>query len=148
MTDNHVVPRSLLGTARKAAPPNGGAALRQPVKEPPAFRKRKLGFSVIWMVTNKYQCENGALPAPLGQLFQVHGNIFKPDPSGDGGQASVMCITHGVFLFCIRKNPLNGFFSLGVNSFAPLYSHRILLCKGNFCTAPVCFGTFGCPSGR
>ena len=28
----YVVPRSLLGTARKAAPPNGGAALRQLVK--------------------------------------------------------------------------------------------------------------------
>ena len=29
----YVVPRSLLGTARKAAPPNGGAALRQLVKK-------------------------------------------------------------------------------------------------------------------
>ena len=29
----YIVPRSLLGTARKAAPPNGGAALRQLVKK-------------------------------------------------------------------------------------------------------------------
>ena len=29
----YVVPRSLLGTARKAAPPNGGAVLRQLVKK-------------------------------------------------------------------------------------------------------------------
>ena len=28
-----------------------------------------------------------------------------------------MCITHGVFLFRIRKDTLNGFFALGVNSF-------------------------------
>ena len=30
----YVVPRSLLGTARKAAPPNGGAALRQRLDKP------------------------------------------------------------------------------------------------------------------
>ena len=30
----------------------------------------------------------------------------------------MVCITHGVFLLRIRKDPLNGFFSLGVNSLA------------------------------
>ena len=145
----------------------------QPVKEPQLSESESWGFPVIWMVTNKYQCENGALPTPLCQLFQIHGSIFKPHPSRNPGQTSVVCVTHGVFLFCICKNPLNGLLFAGHKSacpsrsfecspqcpgiparcgwcipFAPLYSHRILLCKGNFCTTPVCFGTFGCPSGR
>lgn len=54
----------------------------------------------------------------MGQLFQIHGNTFKPDPSGNGGQASVVCITHRVFLFRIRKDPFNGLFSLGINLLA------------------------------
>ena len=62
--------------------------------------------------------EKGVLPAPVCQLFQVHGSQFKPDPSCDGGQASVVCITHCVFLFCIRKDTLNGLFALCINSFA------------------------------
>ena len=49
---------------------------------------------------------------------QIHGSKFKPDPSGDGGQASVMCITHGVFLLRIRKDSFNGFFSLRINLLA------------------------------
>jgi len=54
----------------------------------------------------------------LGQFFQIHGSKLEPDPSGNCGQASVVCITHGVFFFRIRKDPLNGFFSLGVNLLA------------------------------
>ena len=30
----------------------------------------------------------------------------------------MVCITHGVFLFCIRKDPFNGLFSLCINLFA------------------------------
>ena len=40
--------------------------------------------------------EKGVFPAPFSQLFQIHGNIFKPDPSRYSGQTSVMCISHGV----------------------------------------------------
>ena len=36
------------------------------------------------------------------------------------GHASVVCITHGVFLFRIRKDPFNGFFPLRINPFALL----------------------------
>ena len=49
---------------------------------------------------------------------QIHGSKFKPDPSGDGCQASVMCITRGVFLLRIRKNPFNGLISLCINPLA------------------------------
>ncbi len=28
------------------------------------------------------------------------------DPGGNRGQPSIRCITHCVFLFCIRKDPL------------------------------------------
>ena len=56
---------------------------------------------------------------------QIHGSKFKPDPSGDGGQASVVCITHGVFLLRIRKDPFNGFFSLCIN-FLPRSVFRML----------------------
>ena len=93
-------------------------AFSQSVKEPQLLEGKSWSFPVIWMVTNKYQCKNGDIPTPLCQLFQIHGSIFKPDPSRNGGQASVVCITHGVFLLRIRKDPLNGFFSLGVNSLA------------------------------
>ena len=62
--------------------------------------------------------KNGSIPLPNSDLFEIHGSIFKPDPSRNGGQASVVCVTHCVFLFRIRKDPLNGFFSPGVNSFA------------------------------
>ena len=49
---------------------------------------------------------------------QIHGSKFKPDPSGDGGQASVICITHRVFLLRIRKAPFNGLISLCINLLA------------------------------
>ena len=59
--------------------------------------------------------EKGVLPTPICQLFQVHGSEFKPDPSCDGGQASVVCITHRVFLLRVCKDPFNGFFALRIN---------------------------------
>ncbi len=92
--------------------------MRQAVKKPQLSESESWGFPVIWMVTNKYQCKNGALPTPLCQLFQIHGSIFKPHPSRNPGQTSVVCVTHGVFLFRICKNPLNGLFSLGINLLA------------------------------
>ena len=69
----------------------------------------------------------------MGQFFQIHGSIFQPDPSCNCGQASVMCITHRVLLFRVRKDPLNGFFALRINLFAhfclpdALYDIQILL---------------------
>ena len=63
-------------------------------------------------------CKNGVLPTPLGQFFQIHGSKFEPDPSSDCGQASVMCITHRVFLFRICKDTFDGLFPLGVDRLA------------------------------
>ena len=51
-----------------------------------------------------------AIPFPGGQLFQIHGSKLKLDPSCDAGQASVVGITHGVFFFCVGKDPFNGLF--------------------------------------
>ena len=92
----------------------------QSVKEPLLSASESRGSSVSCWEMNKNEGENGVLPTPLGQFFQIHGSIFKPDPSCDCGQASVVCITHCVFLFCIRKDTLNGLFALCINSFAQL----------------------------
>ena len=62
--------------------------------------------------------DGGGPPVPEGQLFQIHGNIFQPDPSRNSGQTSVVCISHGVLLLCVGKDTLNGFFSLGAELFA------------------------------
>ena len=67
-------------------------AVLQSVKEPLLSCGESGGSLAIWGKISEYQLENGAPPAPLGQLFQIHGNIFKPDPSGNGGQASVVCM--------------------------------------------------------
>ena len=59
--------------------------------------------------------ERGMSPCfPSGQLFEVHGSKFKPHPVGNWNQTTVVCITHGVLFFRIRKNPFNGFFAFGV----------------------------------
>ena len=68
----------------------------------------------------------GVIPTPNCQLFQIHGSIFKPDPSCNGSQTSVMCITHSVFFFCISKYSLNGFFSLLVDFFCFLRLSQLL----------------------
>ena len=65
----------------------------------------------------------------MGQLFQIHGNIFKPDPPCDCGQASVVCITHCVFLFCIRKDTLNRLFPSLVH---PLVDRSVTGIVGQF----------------
>lgn len=54
----------------------------------------------------------------MGQLFQIHGSKLEPDPSGNCGQASVVCITHCVFLFRIRKDPFHGLFPLCIDLLA------------------------------
>ena len=90
----------------------------QSVKEPPLSRSKSGGILAVRGKTNEYKTKNGVFPTPLSQLFQIHGSKFKPDPSGDGGQASVVCITHGVLLLRIREDPFNGLFSLCVNLFA------------------------------
>lgn len=89
----------------------------QLVKEPLLSCGESGGSVAIWEKISKYQLGNGGPPTPICQLFQIHGSKFKPDPSGDGGQASVVCITHGVFLFCVRKDPLNGLLALCINFF-------------------------------
>ena len=94
--------------------------ISQSVKEPLLSASESRGSSVSCWEMNKKEGEIGVLPTPLGQFFQIHGSIFKPDPSCDCGQASVVCITHCVFLFCIRKDTLNGLFALCINSFAQL----------------------------
>ena len=45
---------------------------------------------------------------PPGQFFEIHGSKFKLHPVGYLGQASALGITHGVFLFCVGKDPFNG----------------------------------------
>ena len=92
----------------------------QTVKEPPISSSEIGGFSAKWRKSERKSVETEALPAPVCQLFQIHGSKLKPDPSCYGGQASVMRITHGVFLFCIRKDPFYRFLALCVNVFGTL----------------------------
>ena len=115
----HLIPALFLPNIQKYSQ---GRALRvfQSVKEPLLSASESRGSSVSCWEMNKNEGEIGVLPTPLGQFFQIHGSIFKPDPSCDCGQASVVCITHCVFLFCIRKDTLNGLFALCINSFAQL----------------------------
>lgn len=46
-----------------------------------------------------------------GEFFEIHGNEFKLDPFGDLEQASVLREAHGVFFFCVGKNPLDRLFA-------------------------------------
>lgn len=56
-------------------------------------------------------------PFPISQHFQIHGSKFKPDPVCHLGQTAVHGITHGVFFFCVCKDPLNGLLALLVERF-------------------------------
>ena len=40
----------------------------------------------------------------------IYGSKLELHPVCHLGQTSVLCITHGVFLFLSCKDPLNGFF--------------------------------------
>ena len=53
-------------------------------------------------------------PLPTGQLFQIHGSKLKIHPVCYLDQASVLCITHSVFFFCVRKDAFNRLFPLVV----------------------------------
>ena len=50
-------------------------------------------------------------PFPPCHFFEVHGSKFKLHPFCYLGQASVLCITHRVFFFCICKDSFNRFFA-------------------------------------
>ena len=49
--------------------------------------------------SKQYPREKGVLSTPIRKFFQICGSIFKPDPSCDCGQASMVCISHCVLLF-------------------------------------------------
>ena len=51
------------------------------------------------------------IPFPPCHFFEVHGSKFKLHPFCYLGQASVLCITHRVFFFCICKDSFNRFFA-------------------------------------
>ena len=53
-------------------------------------------------------------PEVRSQLFEIHGSKLKRDPLRDASQASMVCITHGVFFFRIGKDTLNGLFAHGI----------------------------------
>ena len=59
-----------------------------------------------------------SIPLPNSNLFEIHGSIFKPHPSRNPGQPSVVRIPHGVLFFCISKNTLYGLFSHGIEFLA------------------------------
>lgn len=76
------------------------------------FSRPKAGHSIIKGSKNHcIESKNGSIQLPNSSIFEIHGNIFKPRPSRNPGQTSVVCITHGVLSFCIGKNTLYGLFS-------------------------------------
>ena len=58
------------------------------------------------------------VPPPCCQLFQVHGSKLKLHPVCHLCEASVLCITHCVFFFCICKNTFNRLFAFSVKLLA------------------------------
>ena len=63
-----------------------------------------------------------AIPAPICQLFQIHGSELKLHPVCNPGQASMMRVSHRMFFFCIGKNSFYCLFSFGVDFFAQFSS--------------------------
>lgn len=53
-----------------------------------------------------------------GEFLEIHRSKLELDPCGDRGQPSIRSITHCVFLFCVRKDALNGLGSQGVGCLA------------------------------
>ena len=96
------------------------ASTFQTVKEPMHSSRESMGFRCRLEKYRENEGETRVIPTPDCQLFEVHGSKFKPDPSCDGSQTSVMCITHRVFLLCIRKDPFNRFLALCINFFRTL----------------------------
>ena len=93
-------------------------AFFQPVKERQFSLCESWRFSRIKEEIGQKSKEIRAAPLPEGQFFEIHSSIFKPHPCRDTGQTSVVCIAHGMFFFCIRKNTLNSLFSHGIDFFA------------------------------
>ena len=87
----------------------------QSVKEPLFLLSENRGIVILRYKYDKKLGSKGVIPTPICQCFQIHGSIFKPDPSCNCGQTSVVCISHRVLFFCVCKDPLNGFFALCIN---------------------------------
>ncbi len=105
----------------------------QPVKEPLFSLGKNRGSCILRYKSKHYPREKGVLPTPIRKFFQIHGSIFKPDPSCDCGQASMVCISHCMLFFCIGKDPLDRLFALRINFLCTLcfsylfYQVRIFL---------------------
>ena len=126
-----LLPAAWTDRKRRAQSPMG---LRLSLSKNPLFSlSENRGFGHIRAKQQAYCGEKGVIPTPICQLFQIHGSIFKPDPSRDCGQASMVCISHRMLLFCIRKDTFNRFFALCINSLSTLclsylfYQIQILL---------------------
>ena len=91
-------------------------------KEPLLLLSESRGSNIIWRKYKHYLRNKGVVPTPVCQLFQIHGSIFQPDPSCDCGQTSVVCISHCVLLFCIRKDSFNRLFALCIDFLCTLCS--------------------------
>ena len=87
----------------------------QPVNEPRFSVNENRGSSA--KSDRKY--ENGvrkeAFPAPNCQLFQIHGSKLQPHPGSNPSQASMVCISHAVFFFCVCKDSFNGLLALRIS---------------------------------
>ena len=96
------------------------ARVLQSVKEPLFSRSEDKVLAAIWEEHSIKSGKRESIPLPNGYLFEIHGSILEPHPSGNPGQTSVVCISHGVLFFCVSKDTLNGFFSHGINFLATL----------------------------
>ena len=63
------------------------------------------------------------IPFPPCQFFEVHGSKFKLHQFCHLGQASVLCITHRMFFFCICKVSFNRFFAVLVKLLVSVRFH-------------------------
>ena len=68
-------------------------------------------YGAEWGKNGENQQKDEAFPAPFCQLFQIHGSVLKPDPPCNGGQTSVVRVSHGVFFLGIRKYTFDGLLS-------------------------------------
>ena len=91
----------------------------QLVKERQFSRHEDWRFTIKGSKNHDIGSKIGSIPLPNSNLFEIHGSIFKPHPSRNPGQTSVVRITHGVLFFCIGKNTLYGLFSHGIEFLAP-----------------------------
>ena len=57
-------------------------------------------------------------PLVDGKYLESHHSKLELDPGSNGSQPSIGSITHGVFIFRVRKDALNGLRTQGVGCFA------------------------------